>query len=160
MATSVPLLQKLPNELFHSILDRLPNRDLKSLHLTCRCLGSQVLLRLNRVFISANPLNVKVFLAVASREVFRQQVKEIIWDDATFLPVPTQGDYDYHDTEFGYTSDEDDINKNRMTYPPKGKISGWFVQQCKGEIFSAKSRLKEKGRDNEQQRRVDNLMPS
>ncbi|CZS78178.1 unnamed protein product [Fusarium graminearum] len=160
MATSVPLLQKLPNELFHSILDRLPNRDLKSLHLTCRCLGSQVLLRLNRVFISANPLNVKVFLAVASHEVFRQQVKEIIWDDATFLPVPTQGDYDYHDTEFGYTFDEDDINKNRMTYPPKGKISGWLVQQCKGEIFSAKSRLKEKGRDNEQQRRVDNLMPS
>ncbi|QPC77061.1 hypothetical protein HYE68_007813 [Fusarium pseudograminearum] len=160
MATSVPLLQKLPDELFHSILDRLPNRDLKSLRLTCRCLSSQVILRLDRVFISANPLNVKVFLDVASHEVFRQQVKEIIWDDATLLPVPTQDDYDYHDTEFGYTSDEDVINKNRMTYPSKGKISSWFMQQCKGEIFSAKSRLKEKGRDNEQQRRVDNLMPS
>ncbi|XEU94725.1 hypothetical protein FSHL1_000009 [Fusarium sambucinum] len=157
---SISLLQKLPNELFNDILDRLANRDRKSLRLTCRYLGSQVPLRLDRVFISANPLNVKVFLAVASHEVFRRQVKEIIWDDATFLPVPIPNDYDYYDTECGYTSDENEIHKNRITYQSKGKISGWFVQHCKEELENVKSRLVDKGCDNEQQRRLDNIMPS
>ncbi|KAM0231784.1 hypothetical protein ACHAPO_008365 [Fusarium lateritium] len=156
---SISLLQKLPNELFNDILDRLANRDRKSLRLTCRYLGSQVTLRLDRVFISANPLNVKVFLAVASHEVFRRQVKEIIWDDVTLL-VPPPHDYDYDNIECGYTSDENEIHKNWMTYQSKGKIPGWFVRYCKKELKNVKSRLVDKGRDNEQQRRLDNLMPT
>jgi hypothetical protein len=152
--TPGPVLSKLPNELLNNIFELLPNHDIKSLRLTCRHLGSHAPLRLDRLFISANPLNISVFLAVANHDSFRNQVREIIWDDATFMSFPD----DDRDSEFGYSSDENEIFYN-MDYETKGDISSWFVQKCKEEIFNAESRLVEKGNDNEQQRQLDNLMP-
>ncbi|KAJ4139682.1 hypothetical protein NW768_001023 [Fusarium equiseti] len=153
--TSAPILQKLPTELVNDIFGLLPNRDIKSLRLTCRDLRKQAHLRFDRVFISANPLNVKVFLAVANHNIFRQQVKEIIWDDATLMPLPS----DDHDSNYGYSSDENEIFYND-DYQNKGKISSWFVGQCKEELSKARSRLKRKGRDSKQQKQFDNPMPS
>ncbi len=49
----------------------LPNRDIKSLRLVYRGLHSAIPLRLTRVFLSANPLNIEVFRAVADHDVFR-----------------------------------------------------------------------------------------
>ncbi|KAH7186252.1 uncharacterized protein B0J16DRAFT_400320 [Fusarium flagelliforme] len=152
---SAPILQKLPNELIQDVLDLLPNRDIKSLRLTCRQLCNQAHLRFDRVFISANPLNVNVFLAVTNHNVFRQQVKEIIWDDATLMPLPS----DDHDSNYGYSSDENEIFDND-DYENDGKISSWFVGQCKEELSKARSRLRRRGRDSKQQEQFDNMMPS
>ncbi|CRG88259.1 hypothetical protein PISL3812_05287 [Talaromyces islandicus] len=72
----------LPLELIKCIFDFLPNRDLKSARLTWRGLGNAVRLRINRVFISANPCNVEVARAIADDERYRRGVEEVIWDDS------------------------------------------------------------------------------
>ncbi|KAK4038019.1 hypothetical protein C8A01DRAFT_48313 [Parachaetomium inaequale] len=82
MASTLPGLLGLPTELLVSISSSLPNRDIKSLRLTCRRLFSTASLRLTRVFLSANPRNIDVFRSITDHETFRQQIVEIIWDDA------------------------------------------------------------------------------
>ncbi|KAJ5354047.1 hypothetical protein N7541_006611 [Penicillium brevicompactum] len=72
----------LPLELWHQITSYLTNRDIKSMRLATKQFLSAVELRLQRVFLSANPLNIAVFRAVADHEKFRHQVTEIVWDDA------------------------------------------------------------------------------
>ncbi|EEA19678.1 hypothetical protein PMAA_004570 [Talaromyces marneffei ATCC 18224] len=78
-------LTLLPVELLDLILSYLPNRDIKSLRLTCLTLSRLAQLRLNRVFLSANPLNIKVLREIADHETFRHNVVEIIWDDARLI---------------------------------------------------------------------------
>ncbi|OQE86103.1 hypothetical protein PENNAL_c0022G07032 [Penicillium nalgiovense] len=52
------------------------------MRLASKQFSNAVELRLQRVFLSANPLNIEVFRAVADHQKFRHQVTEIIWDDA------------------------------------------------------------------------------
>ncbi|KAM0255265.1 hypothetical protein ACHAQJ_005920 [Trichoderma viride] len=77
-----PLLTELPHELLIDIVNRLENSEIKNLRLSCKLLASVSTLRISRVFLSANPLNVKVFRAVADHEAFRHGVIKIIYDDA------------------------------------------------------------------------------
>lgn len=85
-------LNNLPPELWYTIVSFLPNRDIKSLRLVSKQLCDSVELRLQRVFLSANPLNIKVFRAIADHEKFRHQISEIIWDDARFARGPPTSD--------------------------------------------------------------------
>ncbi|OGE55178.1 hypothetical protein PENARI_c005G02244 [Penicillium arizonense] len=80
--TSIGQSIALPLELWREITSHLPNRDIKSMRLTSKQFSNAVELRLQRVFLSANPLNIEVFLAVADHEKFRHRVTEIVWDDA------------------------------------------------------------------------------
>ncbi|KAI2619601.1 hypothetical protein GGR54DRAFT_639926 [Hypoxylon sp. NC1633] len=82
MASSI--LVRLPAELLESVLIYLPNRDIKNLRLTCSFFRGAAHLRLTRVFLSPNPLNISVFRAIADHETLRGGVTEIIWDDAWF----------------------------------------------------------------------------
>ncbi|KAL3473697.1 hypothetical protein BJX99DRAFT_233136 [Aspergillus californicus] len=90
-------LLHLPAELLVLIGNYLPNSALKALAQTCRKACNSVRPRLERVFLSANPLDISVFRAVAESETFRYGVKEIIWDDARF-------------------SSEDDLRSNGQTH--------------------------------------------
>jgi hypothetical protein len=56
-----PLLTELPAEVLHLIVGYLQNKAIKALRLTCRALRNAAQLRLDRVFLSANPLNIAVF---------------------------------------------------------------------------------------------------
>lgn len=49
--------------------------------MTCR-LFSVIKLRINRVFLSANPLNIHVLRSIADHDVYRQGIVELIYDDA------------------------------------------------------------------------------
>jgi hypothetical protein len=40
------------------------------------------------VFLSAKPLNIKIFCAIADHEEFRHKISEIVWDDARFARGP------------------------------------------------------------------------
>lgn len=144
------VLQKIPNELANNIFDFLPNRDIKNLRLTCRYLNRHALLRFNRVFISANPLNVEVFLAIANHDTFRQQVKELIWDDATLQSARSSG----NDSDDDYGSDEDSSDDN--DYQGQSR----FQRGCREAVEDVESRLVDKEDGNEQQSLLDNLMPS
>ncbi|KAL6791915.1 hypothetical protein J3E68DRAFT_409686 [Trichoderma sp. SZMC 28012] len=79
---SSSLLTELPRELLGNIVSRLENSDLKNLRLSCKLLASTSALRINRVFLSANPLNVRVFRAIADHEEYRHGITEIVYDDA------------------------------------------------------------------------------
>ncbi|KAL6793483.1 hypothetical protein GGI42DRAFT_334448 [Trichoderma sp. SZMC 28013] len=80
---SPPLLTALPPELIENLVSHLDNRSIKSLRLTCRRF-STIALRINRVFLSANPLNIQVFRSIADHDFYRQGITEIIYDDALF----------------------------------------------------------------------------
>ncbi|KAF4339598.1 hypothetical protein FBEOM_6474 [Fusarium beomiforme] len=157
-ATPSPAFQTLPNELVGAICALLCNRDIKSLRLTSRALGDKSPLRFDSVFISPNPRNVEVLLAVANYKVFRYCVKEIIWDDAVLMRIPsTDGD-----GPCGYSADENDPDDYAANKDKEG-ISRDFVRLCKESISLIRGRLHEKNKyqgENEVQKQVDNLMPS
>jgi hypothetical protein len=149
--------QAFPSELVGAICDLLSNCDIKSLRLTCRYLRYKSPLRFDRVFISANPRNIEVLLAIANHDVFRHRVKEIIWDDAVLKSIP-----DNSDGPCGYSADENDPD-DYAANEDKEWISRDFTRICKESIFLTNSRLIEKNKyqgDNEQQRQFDKLMPS
>jgi hypothetical protein len=100
----------LPVELWSAILSHLPNRDIKTLRLVSKQSCNSVELRLQRVFLSANPLNIKVFRAIADHEKFRHKITEIIWDDARFARGPA-GDIN---TTRGLYVPESDASDNEM----------------------------------------------
>ncbi|KAJ5130216.1 uncharacterized protein N7515_006255 [Penicillium bovifimosum] len=107
-STSPPAL---PLELWGCIDSHLSNADIKSLRLTCKQFNNTVFLRLNRVFLSANPLNIEVFRNIASHDKFRHQVNEIIWDEARLQRGPKRTS----DPDEGHEllSDEDEPDNNR-----------------------------------------------
>lgn len=119
MATSN--LISLPNELLPLISSYLPNRDIKNLRLTCYSLRYRTRLRLDRVFLSANPRNVDVFRAIADHEVFRKGIVEIIWDDARLAYSSRKEDrfYAYDEPESSDT-DED--------------CPAWFSRACQENV--------------------------
>lgn len=118
--TPRPMLD-LPVELVHTILSYLPNSDIKSLRLVSKQYCDSVQLRLSRVFLSANPLNIKIFRAVADHEEFRHHITEIIWDDARLshsgndIIHPEQGIWlpntDISDNEIDEFNEEEDWDK-------------------------------------------------
>ncbi|KAH7185188.1 uncharacterized protein B0J16DRAFT_398928 [Fusarium flagelliforme] len=78
----------LPAELYRKIVSYLKKDSLKNLRLTCSTLKKLTPFIIDRVFISANSLNIQVFRAVADSETFRRSVTEIIWDDARLSTGP------------------------------------------------------------------------
>ncbi|PTB40687.1 uncharacterized protein TrAFT101_005855 [Trichoderma asperellum] len=78
---SPPLLPTLPPELIENLVSHLDNRSIKNLRLTCKHF-STIKLRISRVFLSANPLNIHVLRSIANHDVYRQGIIELIYDDA------------------------------------------------------------------------------
>ncbi|PNP61479.1 hypothetical protein FNYG_13766 [Fusarium nygamai] len=157
-ASPSPAVQTLPNELLGAICALLCNRDIKGLRLTCRALGDKSYLRFDRVFISANPRNIEVLLAVANHDVFRHGVKEVIWDDNVLRRIPITEGY----TPCGYSEDEHDYDE-LADDENKEWISRDYVHLCKESIFYTNSRVQEKNEyegENEVQKQLDNLMPT
>ncbi|KAJ5852775.1 uncharacterized protein N7529_012160 [Penicillium soppii] len=116
MADQNGQLPSLPSELWQSILSRLSNSDIKSLRLTCRLFGDSSL-RIERVFLSANPLNIEVFRSIADHKTIRHRVTEIVWDDARFIDVPQRTVSDY-----GMSEDETE------------ECPVWFVKECRENL--------------------------
>lgn len=117
-----PILD-LPPELHSYIFSYLPNSDIKSLRLTCRALHTRTQLRLNRLFLSANPLNISVFRAVVGDETFRHGITEIVWDDALF---PLSIEYQDHFPPEDY-----------MGLHETGDIPDWYSTACQHAFDNA-----------------------
>ncbi|KAM0268527.1 hypothetical protein ACHAQH_009966 [Verticillium albo-atrum] len=114
------LIVQLPTELLDTVLFSLPNRDLKNLRLACKSVQATIPLRFGRVFISPHPRDIEVFEAVAQHDALRQQVTEIIYDDARFMdPFPlTEEEQEVVERE-GRFDWEDEAP------PPKG-VPHWY----------------------------------
>ncbi|KAJ5581465.1 hypothetical protein N7535_000085 [Penicillium sp. DV-2018c] len=146
----------LPLELWGCIESHLSNADIKSLRLACKQFNNTVSLRLNRVFLSANPLNIEVFRNIASHDKFRHQINEIIWDEARLNRGPARI---IHDTNEGHEllSDEDEPDNNREwaaeydiqyreeiterhEFEEGGECPRWFKSCCEGNLYELKYR--------------------
>ncbi|KAJ5120589.1 uncharacterized protein N7515_009977 [Penicillium bovifimosum] len=144
----------LPLELWGCIESHLSNADIKSLRLTCKQFIHAVSLRFNRVFLSANPLNIEVFRNIASHDKYRHQVNEIIWDEARLHRGPARVE---HDDGHELLSDEDEPDNHRewaaeySTQRKEGIIKlheyeegdgcpKWFKNACEETLYSLKCR--------------------
>ncbi|PWY81740.1 hypothetical protein BO94DRAFT_601809 [Aspergillus sclerotioniger CBS 115572] len=117
----------LPNELLDLITSHLPNRDIKSLRLSCRGL-SNVLPRLKRVFLSASPRNIEIFRNIADHEIHRHGVEEIIWDDALLrMGYLSEEERDNEDLGWEFEFDRDDA-RNPDLCPL------WFAKACRENL--------------------------
>ncbi|KAJ6780813.1 hypothetical protein PWT90_04579 [Aphanocladium album] len=84
-----PLLLRFPTEILTAMCEFLPTGDIKNLRLAGPSIARLVPIRIHRVFLSPNPLNIAVFRAVAAHPLLRHRVREIIYDDAR-LADPTR----------------------------------------------------------------------
>ncbi|KAJ4139683.1 hypothetical protein NW768_001024 [Fusarium equiseti] len=149
----------LPVEIIRAVCSQLSNGDIKSLRLTCRLLRDISHLNFDRVFISANPRNIEVLLAIANHDVFRFCVREIVWDDAVLKDVANKD----NDGPSGYSSGESDFEDDAANEDEE-IMSRDLTYLCKDAIETSEGRLK--GFDNnyysddKQHRQLDNLMRS
>ncbi|KAK7941612.1 uncharacterized protein PG986_013999 [Apiospora aurea] len=131
-------LLNCPTEILLAITHHLPNRDIKTLRLSCTRLKAAAPLRLDRVFLSANPRNLSVFNAVAAHDVFRHQVVEIVWDDALLVEDATR-DWDSwlgtSDDGFYYGEVDDATGRRRGNDDDEGEgFPRWFGRACKQSL--------------------------
>lgn len=106
-------LSSLPPELGDYIASFLTNRDIKSLRLKSSSVCRIVALRLERVFIGANPRNIQVAYEVANHETFRTRVQEIIWDGT------------YLDWEGSTICESSTVPSSQLD---------WYIQSCRNSI--------------------------
>lgn len=108
------------------------NRSIKSLRLTCRRLGATAALRIDRVFLSANPLNIEVFRAIADHDVLRHRIVEIIYDDARLWRNGADAD------EARYPGDP--CYMYSLYHENEELNMEWFESECKSNLFGLKQR--------------------
>ncbi|KAF5592357.1 hypothetical protein FPCIR_5678 [Fusarium pseudocircinatum] len=125
----------LPNELLGIICDLLPNSDIKNIRLASPLLGQKCQLKISRVFMSPNPVNIKVAMAIATHKSHRSRVEEIIWDDATL--VPSGGD----EGLFPEYSEESDTEIPEELAVEDQESFAWFARGCKSSMKAAKDRI-------------------
>ncbi|ETS84945.1 hypothetical protein PFICI_02970 [Pestalotiopsis fici W106-1] len=120
----------IPSEICRLVAALLENCDIKNLRLVCRVLRDNFPLRIGRVFLSANPLNVQTFRSIAEHEVYRHGITEIVWDDAQLVAGLGQEEGEEMQQDQGYPSDEE----NGHSAPR------WFSLACRKNLGDERSR--------------------
>ncbi|KAJ6017488.1 hypothetical protein N7451_000867 [Penicillium sp. IBT 35674x] len=158
-STSQRGLFRLPFELWDAVLSYLSNQDIKSMRLVCRQFSITATLPFQQVFLSANPLTIEVFHAIADHEIFRHRVTEIIWDDTRFIGGPPKvicapgwDDEMMSDGEESYWGDEPycdrdlecgDRDEEYLGSQDQTECPWWFWEECYynlGEVRYRRSR--------------------
>ncbi|KAJ5626175.1 hypothetical protein N7510_002484 [Penicillium lagena] len=128
-------LPALPLELWGSISSHLSNRDIKSLRLVCKQFSNAASPHVQRVFLSANPLNIEVFRAIADHKMFRHRVTEIIWDDARFIRGPRRNIHPAEEEDELLSDEDENEIKNEDKQCPK-----WFKNACMKNLVELRER--------------------
>ncbi|KAI1043815.1 hypothetical protein LB505_010705 [Fusarium chuoi] len=155
-ASETSTFECLPNELLGAICDLLQNSDIKNLRLASTLLGQKCQLQISRVFMSPDPLNIYVAWAIATNEIYRLGVEEIIWDDATLVPSGGDGDL------FDEYSDESEEEVPEEIAAEAQERFAWFARGCKSSIKAAKDRMGNpfsRPEDVSKQHQLSNAMP-
>lgn len=120
----------LPIEVLLSVLSDLPNRDIKSVRLACKYLKHVAPLRLDRVFLSPHPQDIKVFEAIAANDTYRERIVEIVYDDTRLPHFMAPWEVHDQDEEDWFQQWEDMDGYDPV---PEG-IPSWFYRMSKQSI--------------------------
>lgn len=140
-------ITRLPPELNGIIASMLPQSDIKNLRQTCLLFSVQIQLRLSRVFLSANPLNVSVFRAIANHEKFRKSITEIIWDDARLdvtrhwappQDIDSEWDMEFIPSPAEESGSDDGESYDRLIFSKTAPK--WFAQACRDNVDMVRKR--------------------
>lgn len=76
-----------PNELVEAIIESLPGQGLKSARLVSKtwCSYASVLL-FKKIYVAPNRLDLEVFDAITQHPIFSTYVRQLVYDDAEFMP--------------------------------------------------------------------------
>lgn len=118
----------IPHEIFDLVVQYLRGTIRKSLQLTSRKIHERVPFHIERVFLSPNYKNIEVCRAILADGHWRQQVREIIWDDAKFSPPP--------EGTFSCGCEEIDVECTDIKTPDKHEV---FVRILNGRVCSLRS---------------------
>ncbi|ETS77094.1 hypothetical protein PFICI_10968 [Pestalotiopsis fici W106-1] len=131
----MPAAPPLPLELCFFVAQYLRNSDVKSLRLVCKDFWGKFHLRLDRVFLSANPLNIEVFRSIADHDTFRRGIVEIIWDDARLGGDVRSNEQRELEDNLGYylSSDDDDAAEMEAARSIDG-APRWYKILCRQSI--------------------------
>ncbi|RBR23673.1 uncharacterized protein FIESC28_03469 [Fusarium coffeatum] len=121
----------LPAELYQKIISCLKKDSVKNLRATCATLNKITPFIIDRVFISANSLNIQVFRAIADSETFRHNVTEIIWDDARLSIEPE--DMGEEDRFFGIGDPAKAVTDNGCPFWFKARRQDTDVPEFSGQ---------------------------
>ncbi|KAF1846548.1 uncharacterized protein K460DRAFT_367298 [Cucurbitaria berberidis CBS 394.84] len=88
-ARSSKRVTDLPAELLAMICEHLSNLDIKRLRLAGKHLAKNVGLRIDRIYISPNRANLDCLQRILDHPRYRNDVGEIVWDDAQLEEYPT-----------------------------------------------------------------------
>ncbi|PNP73530.1 hypothetical protein FNYG_13124 [Fusarium nygamai] len=149
-------VERLPNELLGTICSLLPNSDIKNLRLASPLLGQKCQLHINRIFMSPNPVNIDVARAIATHEIYRLNVEEIIWDDATLVPSEGDGDL-FHE----YSDESEEVVPEELAAEDQESFA-WFAHGCKSNMEAAQDRMEDaslRPEDVSKQHQLNNAMP-
>lgn len=127
-------LSILPPELLQTVISDLTNRDIKNLRLTCTYLGNAARVRLNRIFLSPNPLDIKVLYTVAQHKAYREEVTELIYDDARFHKPAEKAFWDMSDSDSVDCVDSDYRDNVPAWYRRKFHAICEDLKKCKGGL--------------------------
>jgi hypothetical protein len=144
-------LTRLPLELLQSVLSYLPQRDIKNVRLVCTLLHTTAPWRFDRVFLSVNLRDIRVFNEVADNEKIRQQIVEIVYDD-TRLPSAPELDSDDDPDDYEY-----DAVSSRPPEDPR-EVPRWFADkylETVAELERYRGRLVERPRHVEMRKRLE-----
>jgi hypothetical protein len=136
-ASKTSTFERLPNELLGAICHLLPNSDIKNLRLSGPLLGQKYQLHINRVFISPNPVNIDVARAIATHEIYRLRIEEIIWDDATLVTYGGHGDLS------GEYSDDSEEEVPEELAAEDQESFAWVSHGCKSGMEVAQDRMED-----------------
>ncbi|KAJ4072973.1 hypothetical protein NW756_014437 [Fusarium oxysporum] len=101
-------------------------------------------LKITRIFISPSPRNIDVLLGVANHDIYRKEIKEIIWDDSPLESIEwNTGTPCCHDTVDEWSEEdnsEDDAYAEPYSQESEERYE-WYVRWCRVSIMHLKSAL-------------------
>ncbi|CEJ93480.1 hypothetical protein VHEMI09065 [[Torrubiella] hemipterigena] len=128
MAATGITFESLPREIHALVQSSLPPVDVKSTRLASTACSRAYRLHCQRVYLSASSRDITVLRAIADSPSYRNDVEELVWDDARLVTKPRRFD--------PYSNDDDDDDSDDEA--ADGTCPGWFRRGCERSIQDLK----------------------
>lgn len=127
MAANGITFESLPREVHALVQSSLPPIDVKNTRLTSSTCSRVYHLHYQNVYLSASSRDITVLRAIADSPSHRNDVEELVWDDARLATKPQR--FDPYSNDDGDDSDDEAAD---------GACPGWFRRGCERSLQDLK----------------------